>query len=52
MLTSLLHFISLFLILFSLQGSYNISLLGLGKEYKMIVGMLFITGICFFGISL
>lgn len=48
----ILQFVSMFLILLSLQASYNVKMLGLGKEYKDIAGLFFITGICFFGLSL
>ena len=44
--------IAMFFILLSLQASYNISMLGLGKEYKTFVFFFFALGICIFGLSL
>lgn len=52
MFIGLLQFISIFLIMLSLQASYNVNMLNLGKEYKNVVFLFFITGICLFGLSL
>lgn len=47
-----LQFISLFLIMLSLQGSYNVAMVGLSKEYRDVMFLVFITGICLFGLSI
>lgn len=51
-LSSICKMFSMFLILLSLQASYNVSMLGLGVEYKKLVFKFFITGIILFGLSL
>ena len=52
MFIPLLHFLSIFLIMLSLQCSYNINMVGIGKEYQGVVFLIFVTGICFFAMSL
>ena len=49
---ALLQFVSLFLIMLSLQGSHNVAMIGLGKEYRDALFLVFITGICLFGLSI
>jgi hypothetical protein len=42
----------MFLMMLTLQGSYNIMFLGIGKEHLNTIGLFFITAVCLFALSL